>query len=229
MNNVLRILAWMLAILLMTAAANADALTEGLVQAEPLKGTCGRSDAAHQASFSLAYSYPQFENADSINRYYQALAGQLSADFLTGDTTITCDVTHHSARYVSVLETTASMGGNGETQTLRADTFALDGIYAGQRISLTQLLGLEEQAGVAKSLAYRLVWEIVENGMQNPDSDYLDGLTAQQVQSAFDPEWDYYLDQDGNIVFWIGAGEIAGEIAGVLMFPFAEAELLSAI
>ena len=49
------------------------------------------------------------------------------------------------------------------------------------------------------------------------------------LTGAFSPESDFYLDADGNVVFFIQAGEIAGEIAGVLRFPFNPAELLSAV
>ena len=37
------------------------------------------------------------------------------------------------------------------------------------------------------------------------------------------------FDAEGNVVFFIQPGEIAGEIAGVLTYPFAPAELLSAV
>ena len=98
------------------------------------------------------------------------------------------------------------------------------------------MLGLEEEGRRAqrraergRAAAYDLIWRIVERDSQNADGDYLDGLTKEQVTGAFSPESDFYLDQDGNVVFFIQAGEIAGEIAGVLRFPFAPAELLSAV
>lgn len=97
----------------------------------------------------------------------------------------------------------------------------------GQPVSLSQVLGLEEEGGelsdgqsVAEQLAYELVWQIVERDSQNADGDYLDGLSKEQLTGAFSPESDFYLDVDGNVVFFIQAGEIAGEIAGVLRFPF---------
>lgn len=224
-------------LLMMTSvpAAGADALMEGLVQAEWITGTCGRSDGADapQASFLITFRYPQFvcqlPSDEAINRYYQMLAAQMPIDEIDADTSIDCEVTHSSARYVSVLETTTMLGGNGETQTLRSDTFARDGIYAGQKLNLSQLLGLEEQAALAETLVYQLVWQIVQRNAENAEGDYLDGLTQQDVANAFQPETDFYLDADGNLVFWIPAGEIAGEIAGILLFPFSPAELLSAV
>lgn len=223
-------------LLMMTSmpALGADALTQGLVQVGSITGNCRRPESADasQVSFSVAYSYPQFAAQfpadEAINRYYRQLAENVTADGWEGDTGITCEVTHSSERYVSVLETATVQGGNGESQTLRSDTFARDGIYAGQKIGLSQLLGLEEQSALAGTLAYELVWQMVAHEAQNADSDYLDGLTREQVEHSFQPETDYYLDADGNIVFWIASGEIAGEVAGILRFPFAPAELLSA-
>ena len=88
---------------------------------------------------------------------------------------------------------------------------------------------LSDGQSVAEQLAYELVWQIVERDSQNADGDYLDGLSKEQLTGAFSPESDFYLDADGNVVFFIQAGEIAGEIAGVLRFPFNPAELLSAV
>ena len=88
---------------------------------------------------------------------------------------------------------------------------------------------LSDGQSVAERLAYELVWQIVERDSQNADGDYLDGLSKEQLTGAFSPESDFYLDADGNVVFFIQAGEIAGEIAGVLRFPFNPAELLSAV
>ena len=223
-------------LLMMTSVpiAGADAL-EGLVQADWITGTCGRPDSADalQASFLVSYRYPQFvcqqPTDEAINRYYQALEAQLAIAGLEADASIDCEVTHSSERYVSVLETTTTLGGNGETQTLRSDTFARDGIYAGQKLNLSHLLGLEEQTALAEELVYQLVWQIVQRNAENAEGDYLDGLTQLDVANAFYPQTDFYLDGDGNIVFWIPAGEIAGEIAGILLFPFSMAELLSAI
>ena len=65
--------------------------------------------------------------------------------------------------------------------------------------------------------------------------DNIDNITQLQYKDANGNLQDIegmeitYLDADGNVVFFIQAGEIAGEIAGVLRFPFNPAELLSAV
>lgn len=212
----------------------------GLPLATPLTGSRTWAARDGAASVCLRYTYPQFEawlDADqAINAYYRALAQDMEALEMPVDAEISFEVTHNDARYISVALTSTTMGGNGESASLSADTFARDGMYAGQPVTLSQVLGLEQEGGelsdeasVTETLAYRLVWQIVERDSQNADGDYLDGLTEAELRMAFSPETDFYLDEDGNVVFFIQAGEIAGEIAGVLRFPFAPAELLSAM
>ena len=249
------------AILMMCLWLPLWAAAQGLTFGEPITGTRPYPEGAslEEAGYVLSYAYPQVEaqsEADEgINRYYQSVAQDMEASRFgalaqeseemrtegmpPAYTQIDYQITHNDERYVSVLFTTRQFVGNGEGELLSADTFARDGVYAGQAIGLSQVLGLEEgataetalndQLTTAESLAYRLVWEIVQSQMQNVDGDYLDGLSAESVQGAFSPETDFYLDEDGNIVFFIQPGILAGEVAGALRFPFAPAELLSAV
>ena len=60
-------------------------------------------------------------------------------------------------------------------------------------------------------------------------TDYDPDLTMEELQNAFSPESDFYLDEDGNLVFYVQAGVIAGEVNGILTYPFSPAELLSAV
>lgn len=243
------LLALMIAAVLSTAAAApAEPKDEGLMLKDPIEGVVEQPESAdaYQAAFLLRYQYPQFEahtEADEdINRYYQALAQDSAAVAQTlaamgeyAQADIRCEVSHVSDRYVSVKQILAAEGGNGPVETLSADTFARDGMYAGQMVTLSQILGLEEDGGLsdehsmAEELVYSLVWQIVSRGMENAEGDYVDGLTEESLKHAFQPENSFYLDMDGNLVFFIQAGEIAGEIAGILEFPFAPAEILSVL
>lgn len=245
MKKALQALALLAAVMMLTVAGAQEAVLtkeEGLLETASIAGTIKRSDSAqaHQTSFALEYRFPQFAaetQADhSINQYYQALAADLqqTAMFYEDSAQISYEITHNSDRYVSVAQTMSTVGGNGIVETLSADTFARDGVYAGRPLTLSQVLGLEEAdelstaLSAAEMLAYDLVWQIVEQEIQNADGDYPEGLIRENLEGVFLPESDFYLDTDGNIVFFIQAGELAGEIAGVLRFPFAPAELLSA-
>lgn len=237
----------MAAVFFTAAQGQTDTYDEGLMLKEPLEGIAQQPESADasQAAFLLRYQYPQFEavteSDEAVNRYYQALAKDAAAAAqalaMSGEYTqaeIRCEVSHASARYTSIRQILAFEGSNGLQERWSADTFARDGVYAGQPVTLSQILGLESESeesafAMSETLAYDLVWQIVQRGMENAEGDYLDGLTMEALKRAFSPETDFYLDADGNIVFFIQAGEIAGEIAGILEFPFAPAEMLSAV
>lgn len=239
-----RLLCLLFALLLCTGCAGAE-------QAFPLldaslEGALSNSNSAYEMVWSLPQLLEADEAASTINRFYVELENSLkTGEFLLADEWEDMDeafraelsyaMTYADEHYVCVAFTLLSSAGNGENAILWADTFALDGLYAGQKVGLSQLLGLEEDKAdenslsLAAQLASKLVWQIVSLESQNPDGDYLDGLTEEQVQNAFIPEQDFYLDADGNVVFFIQSGEIAGEIAGILEYPFSVAELLSAV
>lgn len=219
-----------------------NAPTTGTINGEILtSGTDG--------ALMIRYSLPQFDGNEAImatiNAYYADLAQDLTASQMVAETLqgspdtldMSFRIAHASSRYLSVvLDGVYLYAESGaETPSVAAQTFALDGVYSGKLLTLSQMLGLEQsddelsdQVSLAEELAYQLVWQIVERNCQNADSGYLDALTFEQLRSAFYPETDFYLDENGNVVFFIQAGEIAGEMAGVLTFPFAPEELLSA-
>jgi len=235
MKKALPILAALCAMMLMiacgTPCTKADASGEGLRLADPLEGIWKPADVP-QASFS--YRLPQFESDDEraalINAYYQAYASN-GFDGAVTDASVYVDYEMASpeGRYLSVLLRFQSEGGMGLAETIHADTFALDGIYAGQRLSLSQLLGMEDIGeDYLSETVYSLIWLIVERDSLNAEGDYPEGITMEDVTAAINPQEDFYIDQDGNVVFYIQAGELAGEIAGILTFPFAPAELTGA-
>lgn len=233
------------------------AAAQGIDLAEPLSGArfFPEGAAEQDARYVFSYAYPQFApsegGTEGVNAYYQALARDMAdVDMaaLAGEslempdegmpaayTRLDYQVTRNDGRYLSVVLTARHFAGNGESESVSANTFARDGVYAGQLLSLSQVLGLEDAEArpdgqsVAGKLAWGLVWDIVSAGMENVDGDYLDGLTRENVEAAFNPETDFYLDEDGNVVFFVPSGVLAGEVAGVLTFPFAAAEILSAL
>lgn len=239
-----RLLCLLFALLLCTGCAGAEQAFP-LLDA-PLEGALSNDYSAYELIWSLPQLLEADEAASAINQFYAEFENSLKAgDFLLADEWDELDEGFHAElsyamtdadeHYVCFALTLLSTAGNGENAVLWADTFALDGLYAGQKVGLSQLLGLEEDNAdensptLAAQLASKLVWQIISQESQNPDGDYLDGLTEEQVQNAFIPEQDFYLDADGNVVFFIQSGEIAGEIAGILEYPFSVAELLSAV
>ena len=222
-------------------------LLTALLLCQPLLGLTEETAAALQiedrvgersgASFSL----PQFGGETLINQYYLELAARLEAGQLPpgavwsaddqsggdapGSWELDYEITRNDAEYLSVVLHLRQLSGGGETETLSADTFLRGEVP--RRLTLSELLGAEAADGDANvaDLVYDLIWEIVQVGMENVEGDYLDSLTLDSVRSALDPETDFYLDENGNIVFFIEPGLLAGEIAGVLLYPFSPYEL----
>ncbi len=240
------------ALCLLAAPASAQPAAE----AAPLTGQLCLPDGAdaQSAAYVFSYSYPQFAvdmpGDGQINACYQALAadarGAAAAAANALDplpqpgepqwyTRIGYCVTLRDDDYVSVLLTSAQFLGNAETERLTANVFARSGVYAGQLLSLSQAMGLEEAEGAAgqaesyaAGLVYALVWSIVDGERAMQARAYYPDLTAADLREAFSPESDFYLDEDGNFVFYVQPGELASEVEGALTYPFSLAELLTA-
>jgi len=227
----------------------------GLTESQPLAGERFFPDGANaqSATFTLRYTLPQFAGdqpaAKSVNASFQAMADDLARasledmvpDTLAGDspglgTELTYRITANNADYVSVLLSNRQNMGSSEAETCSAVTYALSGVYEGQELSLSQAMGLEQAEGetvsdttYASELVYGLVWNIIADQAAALQVDYFPELTQADLRRALNPESDFYLDADGNFVFFIQSGVLAGEVEGILTFPFSTAELLSAV
>ena len=116
--------------------------------------------------------------------------------------------------------------GNTLMEHWSSVVFALSGIYAGQPITLSQAMGLEQEAGtepdIASELVYGLVWQIVQYEIAAMQKAYFPDVTEADFRRAFSPERDFYFDEDGNFVFFIQAGtdrRRGGRRADVSVFP----------
>lgn len=251
-----RVIALLLCTLLLSSCAVAQEGAPAEVAA-PLEGAAYFPAGATEetARYQFVYRYPQLPAADSIaervNAYYQGVLRDMldvlipqeyaaltlegipeGPAYLTSiDYAVRCD----NEDYLSVAFTATQFLGNSVAQSVSANVFARQGEYAGALCSLSQVVGMEQEgdelseaASYASSLAYRLIWQIICEQQAAGQVDYLEGLTREDVERAFSPETDFLLDEDGNLVFFVQAGMIAGEVEGVLYFPFAVAEFLSA-
>ena len=226
-------------------------LLTALLLCQPLLGLAEETAAALQTEDRVgerggaSFSLPQFGEEPEINQYYLDLAVRLEAGELPPGAAWSADddgsesenwvldyeITRNDAEYVSIVLHLRQLAGSGEVETLSADTFVRG--EQPRKATLSELLNADatpqsadNTAGTdAADLVYGLIWEIIQVGMENVEGDYLDSLTLDSVRSALDPETDFYLDENGNIVFFIEPGLLAGEIAGVLLYPFSPYEL----
>lgn len=208
------------------------------------------------ALYVYRYSYPRVagnsELAELINGVYEyqvedaiafrapmAAEGIDPASGVQESTTITHEITCLNERYLSVKLTTVSAQGASVSTIVSANVFALTGPQAGNVTSLPYLLGLldpddetadewlkNRQTTKADDCVRGLIWAIIEQQRADGSVAYDDDLTYETFADSFYPEEDFYLDADGNPVFFIQEAFIAPAAEGVLSFPFTLEELL---
>lgn len=249
MKRMKKLIALLLALMLLPISVFAIEL------GEDVSGTACWPEGANEAgaAYIYRYSYPTVlgdsEVAGLINENFaymieDALAFKVP---MTGEMMDSPDVqgyTHDFSRvtcnndeYLSVLVTSEAFLGAAAQEVYYGYTFSLTGLRAGQVTSLPRLLGIlkddeedtwmqERQTNKANELVWGLVWDIIQEqrkeGVITCDPD----LTYEMFTLDFYPEQDFYLDENGNPVFFIQAATIASAADGVLTFPFTIEELL---
>ena len=211
------------------------------------------------AAYVYRYSYPQVagesEIAELINGTYayevsdaEGFRVPMNAEGLDPDagvqfyTTVSHEITCLNEHYLSVKITSESFLGQSVTTTIAGHTFTLgEGAKTGAVTSLPYLLGIldeddasdewmkDRQTAKADECVQGLVWEIIEEQIKNGEVTYYDDLTYEDFCFSFFPEEAYYLDENGNPVFFIQEGFVAPVAEGVLLFPFTMEELLDEI
>ncbi len=240
------ILALMIAVMTLPASAQPLAL------AQPLAGEAAYPDGStvDNAKFLLTYAYPQIvpeTDADNhINTYYQEVQSELlqATDTILIDQDVggmdaeisaymhvSYQVTANTDDFFSVVLSQEEFMGVAEAQTIAANVFARTGDNAGGLVTLPVVLGISDEDELfATNLidtAYRLVWDIIVEQMQTGTVEYFEELIQENLFAEFYPESDFYLDDQGNIVFFVQPSTIASGAAGLLTFPFSPAELIS--
>lgn len=200
-----------------------------LVPAPPLQGEVvlpeGSDDATCQ--FIYRYTYPQVDGesdaALGINGFYQYLAEDALSFHVPmeaehhqhqgsrGTLTVTYQIMYSGDDYLSVLTTTnRALNDTSFPPVYAGHTFALTGEMAGQVISLPYLLGklspqetdtwlLDRQVRKSSQVVRTLVWE----ALTAMDDQARSGWTKEQLESSFFPEEDFFLNESGQLVFYL--------------------------
>lgn len=205
------------------------------------------------ATYVYRYAYPQVagddEVAQMINNTY-AYEVSYAEEFtvpMTGDmlgsgrlqfqTLVSYDITCNNDEYFCVVLRSERMEGAAFSTQLSAHTFARHGARAGRILSLPYLLGVldadeedpwlqERQTAKCDACVRDLIWEIIEEQRLLGEVAYYDDLTRETFDMWFWPEEDFYLEQDGTLVFFIQEAAIAPQSEGILTFRFAPEEIL---
>lgn len=228
-----------------------NAISENPQSTNIIKAT---SETQDKTFLTVNYNIPSFSESEenkevllSINQYFQNIMPDYANNYIenlqntakeiyeqqgiSSEVMLNAKGIYLTERYISVILTVTERMGITENASLASFNFALDGQYAGGQLSLSQTLGLEEQQAqngemLSTTIAYKVVWDSISQTLTKPENDYLDGLTIEQLKAVFNPETDYYLDEKGQVVFYIQSGEIASAMAGILTYSFTKEELM---
>ena len=150
------------------------------------------------------------------------------------------EIVHQSNEYLSVRIDKTVTVGQSVSRIVKAFTFVLTGPDAGTVTSLPYLLGvldqgetdewlIERQTAKADACARELVWSLIEKTMTDGDSLIYEDMTYEEFEWGFYPEEDFYLDAEGNFVFFIQENIIAPTEGGQYFFTIILDELLDEI
>ena len=231
------------------------ALAEPLKVAGELSGSvCWPEEPSEDGtSYTYTYTYPVVEEMDDvtlmINEFYRytvddALAfnvpinGESLEPGTVGSTTIVSDVTCNNDDFFCVRVEMLNDYGYYQSTITSAQVFARRGSKAGSVVSLPYLLGLLDvgdadewletrQTAKANECVRQLIWDMIEARMDA--IDFYDGLDYDWFSQVFYPEEDFYLNENGDPVFFIVEGMIAPAAEGTMYFPFTLDDLLDEI
>ena len=235
--------------------AAASALAAPVTLAADLTGEIcyPEGSTAENAAYVYRYQYPEAAVADEVGQMINDFYAYMVSDALDfgapiaaesmensdvqGYTNITSQVTCNNEDFFSVKVITESFQGAEIGQIWSGHTFALTGDKAGSAIALPFLLGLmdagesdtwtqDRATSKANTFIWDLVWNIIEEQRADGTVAYYDDVTRESLEGLFYPEQDFYLDENGNPVFYLQAGDFAATSEGVITFPFSMDELL---
>lgn len=246
-----------LVLLLLCLLLVSSAFADSLPLAAELSGAACYPEGSTEAdaAYIYSYAYPVAAGEDEvsmmINDFYAYLvddalgfAAPMAAEEVSGGiqahTTITSEVTCNNDEYFSVKIVNESFMGAADSHVVSAHVFARQGDKAGTVVALPYLLGildadetdswmLDRQTAKADDMVRGLVWDVIQDQLSDGTVEYYDDLTYETFEVNFYPEEDFYLDADGNPVFFLQEGTVAPVSTGVLYFPFSMIELLDEI
>ncbi len=208
-------------------------------------------DDPSAGTFVYTYHYPQVdgneEGGANINEFYSYLMYeqefyiQMAHDSFEGEdssTVITYTVTCNNDDYFSVLIRTEQNNPDISRVSWTGNVFSRRHGADGKSYSFPKLLGIlapdeneewkqEVQTEKADELIRQMVWDIID---ENEDGVDYNGLTEEALSHIFFPEEDFYLDENGEPVFYLQPADVyyddVPEGTGLLIFPLTLEDIL---
>lgn len=239
-----RMLSVCLLLFLLFSSAHADPLillddfAENLVESDSYGGT-----------FSYSYHYPQVnedaEGGSAVNVFYTELISYdlfftvpiIQEAFEGSDcsTVITYTVTCNNDEFFSVLIRKDESFPDFSRVSWIGNTFSRKNPKYDHTYTLPELLGLlsldendvwmqDRQRAKADNLVREIVWNMIEEN--ETGMDFYEDYTVENLFSDLFPEEQFYLDENGDPVFFLQPGVAADESLGLITFRISLEDLL---
>ena len=207
-------------------------------------------DNPSAGSYTYTYRYPHVSenepDAGKINPFYEDQISMLETNihfmadgYMDSGENVTVDVSYeltcNNDRFFSVLIRRDSIIGDAVRTVWTGHTFSRQDGLSDATFDLPRMLGIlnaseqdENQLARQTEKASRIVREIISDQIAENRSGlpYYDDFTEEDLLDVFYPEDDFYLDADGNPVFYLEPGIAADESAGYLFFPVRLEDIL---
>ena len=207
-------------------------------------------DNPSAGSYTYTYRYPHVSenepDAGKITPFYEDQISMLETNihfmadgYMDSGENVTVDVSYeltcNNDRFFSVLIRRDSIIGDAVRTVWTGHTFSRQDGLSDATFDLPRMLGIlnageqdEYQLARQTEKASRIVREIIADSIaENRDGiPYYDDLSEEDLLDVFYPEDDFYLDADGNPVFYLEPGIAADESAGYLFFPVRLEDIL---
>lgn len=230
------------------------AVADSLPLAEDLRGEVilpYEEGNAEGGSFTYSYTYPavspehpdaaivntffEYEISDTINFRAPMDAENWAHTGENVHKSVSYEVTCNNDDYFSVLVRVTETTPEDTFETFAGNTFSRTEQRPGYTTTLPQILGIlssyesdtwlqERQTAKADAYVRAMIWEHIE---ENPDGlPFYDDLAEEDLEYIFYPEEDFYLDENGNPVFFLQPGDAAPTEAGLMTFPLTLEDIL---
>lgn len=201
--------------------------------------------------YTYTYHYPHVDESDPdaylVNSFYEyaisdaeAFGVPILADYyVASGESVTTDISYtltcNNDDYLSLLLCTTDQLSDMTIHTYAGHSFSRSKGTPGSVLTLPQLLGIlatdendtwlqERQTEKANVLVRSLIREQME---ENPNGTaFYEGFSAEELETGFYPEEDFYLDENGDPVFFLQPGLAAPEEEGLLTFPIPLDDIL---
>lgn len=128
------------------------------------------------------------------------------------------EITCHTERFFSFRQTQTHRMGDMTVVAVSGQVFAMSGEYMGETLTLRGLLGVGDSS---EQIAGCVLADVFERLQQREDAGRWPDMDT--LYEEFDPETQFYADEQGNAVFFLQPGA-QDDASGLITFTYSAAQ-----